>query len=135
MFRPVRTRLGRSHHRHRRRDRGSAVRVLQQDQLRMERLERGQPARRRLPRKLWKQRRSRSEKRLPGPSCRWAPVTVRRSQRRGRRWTLARQWSVVFRSYSIYPPDHLFLDSAPNIGPFISRWELEKFKNLLKQKF
>jgi hypothetical protein len=27
------------------------------------------------------------------------------------------------------------LDSAPNIGPFISRWELEKFKNLLKQKF
>ncbi len=26
-------------------------------------------------------------------------------------------------------PDHLILDSAPNIGPLISRWELEKFKN------
>ncbi len=22
-------------------------------------------------------------------------------------------------------PDHLFLDSAPNIGPLISRWELD----------
>ncbi len=26
-------------------------------------------------------------------------------------------------------PDHLFLDSAPNIGPLISCWELNKFKN------
>jgi hypothetical protein len=26
-------------------------------------------------------------------------------------------------------PDHLLLDSAPNIGPFISRLELENFKN------
>ncbi len=29
----------------------------------------------------------------------------------------------------ILPPEHLFLDSAPNIGPLISRWELGKFKN------
>jgi hypothetical protein len=27
------------------------------------------------------------------------------------------------------PPDHLLLDSAPNIGPLISHWELHKFKN------
>ncbi len=26
------------------------------------------------------------------------------------------------------PPDHLLLDSAPNIGP-LTRWELDKFKN------
>ncbi len=25
--------------------------------------------------------------------------------------------------------DHLLLDSAPNIGPLLSRWELDKFKN------
>jgi hypothetical protein len=25
--------------------------------------------------------------------------------------------------------DHLLLDSAPNIGPLISCWELDKFKN------
>jgi hypothetical protein len=27
------------------------------------------------------------------------------------------------------PPDYLFLDSAPNLGPLISRWESDKFKN------
>ncbi len=27
------------------------------------------------------------------------------------------------------PYDHLLLDSAPNIGPLMSRWELDKFKN------
>jgi hypothetical protein len=32
------------------------------------------------------------------------------------------------------PPDHVFLDSAPDLGPLISRWELDKFKKLLKQK-
>jgi hypothetical protein len=26
------------------------------------------------------------------------------------------------------PHNHLLLDSAPNIGPLISRWELDKFK-------
>jgi hypothetical protein len=26
-------------------------------------------------------------------------------------------------------PDHLLLDSAPNLGPLISRWEINKFKN------
>jgi hypothetical protein len=32
------------------------------------------------------------------------------------------------------PLNHLLLDSAPNIGPLISRWELDKLKKLLKQK-
>ncbi len=27
------------------------------------------------------------------------------------------------------PPDHLLLNRSPNIGPLISRWELNKFKN------
>jgi hypothetical protein len=27
------------------------------------------------------------------------------------------------------PTDHLLLDRSPNIGPFISHWELDKFKN------
>jgi hypothetical protein len=27
------------------------------------------------------------------------------------------------------PPDHLLLNSAPNLGPRISRWEINKFKN------
>jgi hypothetical protein len=29
------------------------------------------------------------------------------------------------------PPDHLLLDSAPNLGPLISRWEINKFENCL----
>jgi hypothetical protein len=33
------------------------------------------------------------------------------------------------------PHDHLLLDSAPNIGPLISRWELDKFKNCLNKSF
>jgi hypothetical protein len=27
---------------------------------------------------------------------------------------------------NVVPPDHRLLDSAPNLGPHISRWELEK---------
>ncbi len=27
------------------------------------------------------------------------------------------------------PPDHLLLDSAPNLGPLISRWEINKFES------
>jgi hypothetical protein len=27
------------------------------------------------------------------------------------------------------PPDHLLLDSAPNLGPLISSWEINKFEN------
>ncbi len=27
------------------------------------------------------------------------------------------------------PPDHLLLDSAPNLGPLISHWEINKFQN------
>ncbi len=36
---------------------------------------------------------------------------------------------------SEYTPDHLLLDSVPNIGPLISRWELDKFKNCLNKRF
>jgi hypothetical protein len=28
-----------------------------------------------------------------------------------------------------YTPDHLLLDSAPNFGPLISRWEINKLEN------
>ncbi len=38
----------------------------------------------------------------------------------------------LFYQYITYfnvPPDHLLLDSAPNVGPLISRWDLNKFKN------
>ncbi len=27
------------------------------------------------------------------------------------------------------PPDHLLLDSAPNLEPLISRWKINKFEN------
>jgi hypothetical protein len=33
------------------------------------------------------------------------------------------------------PPDHLILDRSPNIGPPISRWELDKFKNCWNKSF
>jgi hypothetical protein len=29
----------------------------------------------------------------------------------------------------ILPPDYLLLDSAPNLGPLISHWEINKFVN------
>ncbi len=37
--------------------------------------------------------------------------------------------SVELKSTEIVPPDHLLLDSAPNLGPLISRWEVNKFGN------
>jgi hypothetical protein len=36
--------------------------------------------------------------------------------------------ALYFVKYMI-PPDHLLLDGAPNLGPLISRWEINKFKN------
>ncbi len=33
------------------------------------------------------------------------------------------------------PRDHLLLDRSPNIGPLISRWELDKFKNYWNKSF
>jgi hypothetical protein len=36
---------------------------------------------------------------------------------------------IYMNIYIYIPPDHLLLDSAPNIGPLISRWELDKFKS------
>jgi hypothetical protein len=32
------------------------------------------------------------------------------------------------KTYTI-PPDHQLLDSAPNLGPLISRWEINKLEN------
>jgi hypothetical protein len=34
-------------------------------------------------------------------------------------------------NWCFIPPDHLLLDSAPNLGPLISHWEIYKFKNCL----
>ncbi len=34
-----------------------------------------------------------------------------------------------FQTFFDLPPDHLLLDRSPNIGPFVSCWELDKFKN------
>jgi hypothetical protein len=40
------------------------------------------------------------------------------------------QLSRPFKRYtSDIAPDHLLLDSAPNLGPLISRWETKKFEN------
>jgi hypothetical protein len=36
---------------------------------------------------------------------------------------------LTFQRSTMLHPDHLFLDSAPNIGPLISRWEINKFEN------
>jgi hypothetical protein len=33
------------------------------------------------------------------------------------------------------PPDHILLDRAPNLGPLISRLELDKFKNFWNKSF
>jgi hypothetical protein len=39
-------------------------------------------------------------------------------------------WTTMhMRLRSNIPPDHLLLDSAPNLGPLKSCWELDKFKN------
>ncbi len=35
----------------------------------------------------------------------------------------------------LYAPDHLLLDSAPNLGPLISRWKLDNFKNCWNESF
>ncbi len=44
----------------------------------------------------------------------------------------------IRRSYINYlrllPPNHLLLDRSPNIGPLISSWELDKFKNCWNNK-
>jgi hypothetical protein len=33
------------------------------------------------------------------------------------------------------PPDHLLLNRTSNIGPIISCWELDKFKNFWNKSF
>jgi hypothetical protein len=46
-------------------------------------------------------------------------------------------WTLIFVSTEYTPRihDHLLLDSAPNIGPLISRWELDKFRNCWNKSF
>jgi hypothetical protein len=44
------------------------------------------------------------------------------------------QKSLLKSDFVQVPPDHLFLDKSSNIGPLSSRWELDKFKKLLKQR-
>ncbi len=39
------------------------------------------------------------------------------------------------RKSSLIPRDHLSLDRSPNIGPLISLWELDKFKNCSNKSF
>jgi hypothetical protein len=36
---------------------------------------------------------------------------------------------IIGQAPDIVPPDHLLLDSAPNLGPLIWRWEIYKFEN------
>ncbi len=36
---------------------------------------------------------------------------------------------MKLQSSVLVPPDHLLLDSAPNLGPLISCWEINKFEN------
>jgi hypothetical protein len=38
-------------------------------------------------------------------------------------------------AFTTRTPDHLLLDRAPNSGPRISRWELDKFKNCWNKSF
>ncbi len=40
-----------------------------------------------------------------------------------------------FRPLVIYTPNHLLLDRSPNIGPLVSRWELDKFKICWNKSF
>ncbi len=40
-----------------------------------------------------------------------------------------------YRCLHTIPHDHLLLDSAPNIGPLISRWEPDKVKNCWNKSF
>jgi hypothetical protein len=46
---------------------------------------------------------------------------------------------LILLHYLVYfcniPPDHLLLDRSPNIGPLISRWELDNFKNCRNKSF
>jgi hypothetical protein len=38
-------------------------------------------------------------------------------------------WLWIWRLSVFIPPDHLLLDSAPNLGPLISRWKMKKYEN------
>ncbi len=44
-------------------------------------------------------------------------------------------WGAQLDAFAVYSPDHLLLDRSPNIGPPISRWELDKFINCWNKSF
>ncbi len=99
----------------------------------------------------WFCRRSNSSPWLPRRCPSWTWVwSMRRSEPRSRRSSLSSlNWSPWFcllrRCSSVrlpkrnrlmrVPRDHLLWDRSPNIGPLISRWELENFKNCWNQRF
>ncbi len=45
------------------------------------------------------------------------------------------QQKSAFENFKQLPPDDLLLDSATNLGPLISLWELDKFKNYWNKSF
>jgi hypothetical protein len=54
----------------------------------------------------------------------------------GHTWRCNCCWYYVRMKWRmILPHDHVLLDSAPNIGPLTSRWELDKFKNCWNKSF
>jgi hypothetical protein len=62
-------------------------------------------------------------------SLRWRTSTVKTFP-----WANTSKWKSL--SLALWVPhDHLLLDSASDIGPPISRWELDKFKNCWNKSF
>ncbi len=44
-------------------------------------------------------------------------------------------YNLLKKTYFRTTPDHLLLDRSPNIGPLISRWKLDTFKNWCNKSF
>jgi hypothetical protein len=42
---------------------------------------------------------------------------------------LQNTWAIWSKSSRLLPSDHLSLNNAPNLGPLIPRWEINKFEN------
>jgi hypothetical protein len=64
------------------------------------------------------------------PFCEWA-----RCQKAIGKMYSTWNWRVEARELGLVPPDHLLLDRPPKIGPLISRWKLDEFKNCWKKSF
>jgi hypothetical protein len=65
---------------------------------------------------------------LPRSHSKEDPFTSSIFQQNGTKPTNVYYWANVNFGYPP-PPDHLLLDSAPNLGPLISRWKINKFEN------